>query len=130
MEKRKYIREDINRKALFYIQGAEFGRVEFSGITKNISECGMAIEICGDRDIDIAGGANVGDVIKFVIVDEFEYMFEKRDWCVSGKAKVIRMEYIEDKLIIGCEFSNLPYDVEEYIVAKKVVTFQSNGYQI
>lgn len=127
MEKRLYRRENVNIEGLFYIQGAELGKIEFIGKVKNISEGGIAIEVVREEDISIADNVVFGTEIKFLYLDEYNLLEKKKSIHVEGVATVIRKEKKDNSLIIGCSFRRISPELEQYISDKKLVSFFSTG---
>ena len=128
MEKRKYQRARINIEGLFYIQGGEYGKIEFIGVVKNMSEDGIAIEVTRKDDIEIADTVDVGSEIKFMFLDEYEVFKETRMKNVVGMATVVRKEKTSDKLILGCRIPRMSRELQQYIDDKKVILYLEKGF--
>ena len=118
-----YQREKLNIDGLFYIQGAESGKREFSGTIINISECGIAVRVYDERYIPIADELPIGTEVRFLFVDEYELFKEQRTVHVEGTARVVRKEKNQDALIVGCEIRGRKESVEKYVSDRKLISF-------
>lgn len=125
MEKRQYQREVINCIGLFYIQGGEYGKIEFDGVVTDISENGMAIKIVEPKCIMIADEVQVGTELKFCFIDKYEIFRETKNVDITGIATVVRKDKNADRLIIGCTFRGDRRKIEQYVSDKKMITFMS-----
>ena len=129
MEKRMYQREKLNIDGLFYIQGAESGKREFSGTIINISECGIAVRVYDERYIPIADEVPIGTEVRFLFVDEYELFKEMRTAHVEGTAKIIRKDKEQDSVIVGCEIRGRREAVEKYVADRKLISFYKKGFK-
>ena len=124
-----YQREKLNIDGLFYIQGAESGKREFSGTIINISECGIAVRVYDERYIPIADELPIGTEVSFLFVDEYELFKEQRTVHVEGVARVVRKEKNQDALIVGCEIRGRKESVEKYVADRKLISFYRKGFK-
>lgn len=130
MEKRQYQRENIDCLGLFYIQGGEYGKIEFDGIVINVSEGGMAIKVVKSESLAIADEVQVGTELKFCFIDRYELFHEIKDVNVSGMATVVWIDKNDERLIIGCEFHGDCKKLERYVAERKMITFMAGGYHL
>lgn len=121
-------REKLNNiDGLFYIQGAENGRNEFSGIATDISERGIAIKVIDEEQIKIADQTHVGTVLRFTFVDEYDFFKEQKMVQVEGIARIVRKERTSDCLMIACEIPGRKELIEEYVSDKTLVSYINKG---
>lgn len=130
MEKRQYQRVSLMVEGVFYIQREEFGPREFSGIVKNISEDGIAIEVTKEKYITIAEIINIGTEIQFSFFDEYQFLMETRFRHLVGVATVNRKEKTGDSLLFGCDIRRLTKELQEYIDDKKILAYIENGFRL
>lgn len=124
MEKRLYQREKLdNVDAVFYIQGIKDGNNEFSGIATDISDRGLAIRVSDEKQIEIADQTNIGTVLRFVFVDEYDFFEEEKTVQVEGVAKIVRKEKVSGELQFGCEIPGRIEMIEQYVSDKVIVSF-------
>lgn len=124
MEKRLFHREKLdNLDSIFYIQGADGSKNEFSGIATDISERGLAIKIFDEDQIKIADEVKIGTVLRFSFVDEYDFFEEEKMVQVEGIAKIVRKEKTLEGIWLGCEFPGHKEQIEQYVADKVVVSF-------
>lgn len=126
MENRMYQRVKLNIDVLCYIQGAPAGKVEFSGIVINISECGIAIKVSDERYVAVIDDASIGTEFRFLFVDEYELFKEEKTVHVEGTARIIRKEETPGGILIGCEIRGRKESVEKYVSDRKLISFYRN----
>lgn len=127
MDKRRFRREPIEVPANFYIEGGEFGKIEFTGMIGNICEGGLSVEVLDAGCIEIAETVTPGTIIKFIGIDEYEIFKEERVEYIEGEAEVVRIESSEYRIELGCEIKTMSRRLENYILDKKTISFQRRG---
>ena len=86
---------------------------EITGKIKDISEDGFQIVV--NKEVKVVKNQLIG----FEFIDKYKYLNEERTDILIGKAKVVWVEYRNEKTRIGCSVSN-DLEIIDYVGRKKV----------
>lgn len=93
----------------------------------DISETGICLILSNETYIS---KIKIGDFLKFQSIDTFKLFDTKTTEFFNGSAKILRIQKSNDKLHIGCKFTEIPVTLEKYIKDKKIALFIENGCKL
>ena len=77
-----------------------------------------------------ARGIELGTVIEFTFVDNYEIFGKEKEVVINDKCKLERIEDICGALYLSCSLRGISHELEQYISDKKVIDFQKTGLLI
>lgn len=130
MERHRSNRIILDIPANFYINRDGDRRPEFCARIHKISEEEIYIKVEEDKYKEKARGIELGTVIEFTFVDNYEIFGKEREVVINDKCKLERIEDICGALNLSCSFRGISHELEQYISDKKVIDFQKTGLLI
>ena len=130
MERHRSNRIILDIPANFYINRDGDRRPEFCARIHKISEEEIHIKVEEDKYKEKARGIELGTVIEFTFVDNYEIFGKEKEVVINDKCKLERIEDICGALYLSCSFRGISHELEQYISDKKVIDFQKTGLLI
>lgn len=96
---------------------------EIEGMIVDMSESGLKISFDKSKSTDSLTHLKINDPIHFQAYDEYEVLGEQKDTIISGDAAITRIIDVGDTIEIGCKYTTLNSELDEYIMDRKVSSF-------
>ena len=124
MEDRRFFRRvDLELRCNLYLKERRKGENEFIGTLLDVSEEGMKVCIDKKEYRKVSSVITEGTELDFQAVDRVGICGAERMCILQGSARVLRVEEIDGRSLLGCKVYPGSASYDEFVRSKKVSIF-------